>query len=271
MSDATTAATTAAAAAAERLRATAESTDLLLHTLAELEPAAVFEPSALSGWTRGHLLTHLARNADSLVNLLTGARTGRQVPQYATPETRDADIEAGAGRPLAEQVADLRESQRRFQDFAAGLEPEHWAAPITHRDGTVFPAWQVPGKRLIELEYHHVDLNAGYTPAHWPEPFAVAEFQRLGARLAARDGLPDLLLVAEDAGLRVRLGGGGDSSGDGGGADDGGAPGLVAEGPVRALTGWLSGRSDGDGLQVHRGDEGLVDPRSALPALPPMG
>ncbi|WP_048821321.1 maleylpyruvate isomerase N-terminal domain-containing protein, partial [Streptomyces ipomoeae] len=27
---------------------------------------AVAEPSALPGWTRGHLLTHLARNADAL-------------------------------------------------------------------------------------------------------------------------------------------------------------------------------------------------------------
>ncbi|MFC8722695.1 maleylpyruvate isomerase family mycothiol-dependent enzyme [Kitasatospora sp. NPDC057198] len=259
MNDTTTPATpaAAAAAAAEQLRATAESTELLLHTLAELEPAALAEPSGLPGWTRGHVLTHLARNADSLVNLLTGARTGKDVPQYASPESRDADIEAGAGRPLAEQVADLRDSQRRFQEAAALLAPEHWTAPLTHRSGYVFPAWQVPAKRLAELEYHHVDLNAGYTPAHWPEPFAIAEFRRLGELFGAAQELPGVLLVAEDAGLEARIGGG--------------EVGLTAEGPVRALTGWLSGRSNGDGLQVHRGGEGLVDPRSALPALPPMG
>ncbi|RPE32154.1 maleylpyruvate isomerase family mycothiol-dependent enzyme [Kitasatospora cineracea] len=256
-------ATTAAAAAAEQLRATAESTELLLHTLAELEPAQLPEPSGLPGWTRGHVLTHIARNADSLVNLLTSARTGENIPQYPSPEARDADIEAGAGRPLAEQVADVRASQQRFQDAAALLAPEHWTVPLTHRSGYVFPAWQLPVKRLAELEYHHVDLNAGYTPAHWPEPFAVAEFRRLGAHFGDLPGLPAVLLVAEDAGLEARLGG------DDGG--DGDKPGLVAEGPVRALTGWLSGRSNGDGLQVHRGDEGLVDPRTALPELPPMG
>ncbi|BAJ31306.1 MULTISPECIES: maleylpyruvate isomerase family mycothiol-dependent enzyme [Kitasatospora] len=260
MSDPTTGPTSpeaAAEAAAEQLRATAESTELLLHTLAELEPAAVGEPSALPGWTRGHVLAHLARNADSLVNLLTGARTGTDVPQYATPESRDADIEAGAGRPLAEQLADVRDSQRRFLAAAALLAPEDWTAPVTHRSGHVFPAWQIPAKRLAELEYHHVDLNAGYTPAHWPEPFAIAEFRRLGERFAAEPGLPGVLLVAEDAGLEARIGGGPAE--------------LTAEGPVRALTGWLSGRSNGDGLQVHRGDEGLVDPRAALPPLPPMG
>ncbi|RKE21660.1 maleylpyruvate isomerase family mycothiol-dependent enzyme [Streptomyces sp. TLI_171] len=250
MSDATT--------AAEQLRATAESTDLLLHTLGELKPAEVFEPSGLPGWTRGHVLTHLARNADSLVNLLTAARTGEDIPQYASPEARDADIEAGAGRPLAEQVADLRDSQQRFLDAAALLAPEHWGASVKHRAGYLFPAWQLPVKRLAELEYHHVDLNAGYTPAHWPEPFASAEFRRLGAQFGAVDGLPATLVVAEDAGLRARLGGDGE-------------PELTVEGPVRALTGWLSGRSDGDGLQVHRGQEGLVDPRSSLPRLPPMG
>ncbi|QKW22017.1 maleylpyruvate isomerase family mycothiol-dependent enzyme [Kitasatospora sp. NA04385] len=251
---------TAAATAAEQLRATAESTELLLHTLAELAPAGVSEPSGLPGWTRGHVLAHLARNADSLVNLLTGARTGQDVPQYASPQSRDAGIEAGAGRPLDEQVADIRASQQRFLEAAALLDPEHWTVPITHRSGYVFPAWQIPSRRLAELEYHHVDLNAGYTPAHWPEPFAVAEFRRLGEHLGADPELPGVLLVAEDAGLEVRIGGAGGS-----------APGLTAEGPVRALTGWLSGRADGDGLRVHRGGEGLVDPRTALPELPPMG
>ncbi|MFJ1754411.1 maleylpyruvate isomerase family mycothiol-dependent enzyme [Kitasatospora sp. NPDC088134] len=245
--------------AAAQLRATVESTDLLLHTLRELRPEDVPAPSALPGWTRGHVLTHLARNADSLVNLLNGARTGQDIPQYPSAEARDAAIEAGAGRPLAEQVADVRDSQQRFLDAAALLDPEHWSAEVKHRSGYVFPAWQLPVKRLAELEYHHVDLNAGYTPAHWPEDFATAEFRRLGGHFGALAGLPAVRLIAEDAGLEARLG------------DPEAAPELTVEGPVRALTGWLSGRSDGDGLQVHRAGEGLVDPRSALPQLPPMG
>lgn len=115
----------------------------------------------------------------------------------------------------------------------------------------------------MELEYHHVDLDAGYTPAHWPEEFAAAELARLAARLDGADGLPALLLVAEDTGARTRTG-----------APAAGAPAadaLTVEGPVRALTAWLSGRSDGDGLQVHRAGALVPDPRTALPPLPPLG
>lgn len=90
----------AAATADARLAAVAEATGHLLRTVAALDPAAVTGPSALPGWTRGHILAHLARNADSLLNLLEAARTGTDIPQYATLEARDQGIEDGApGRP----------------------------------------------------------------------------------------------------------------------------------------------------------------------------
>jgi maleylpyruvate isomerase len=41
---------------------------------------SILADSGLPGWTRGHLLTHVARNADALRNLLTWARTGCHVP-----------------------------------------------------------------------------------------------------------------------------------------------------------------------------------------------
>src|SRR3954447_4566989 len=34
------------------------------------------KPSRLPGWTRAHVVAHLARNADALINLCTWARTG---------------------------------------------------------------------------------------------------------------------------------------------------------------------------------------------------
>src|SRR5919197_4025618 len=71
--------------------------------------------SRLAGWSRGHVLTHLARNADALVNLLTWARTGVERPMYVSSDQRDADIEAGAGRTADELRADLRESAQRFR------------------------------------------------------------------------------------------------------------------------------------------------------------
>ncbi|MFB7122429.1 maleylpyruvate isomerase family mycothiol-dependent enzyme [Kitasatospora xanthocidica] len=226
-----------------------ESTGRLLRTVAGLKPDAVAEPSALPGWTKGHVLAHLARNADSLVNLLTGARTGTDVPQYASHEARDQDIERDAPRPLDAHLADLRASHERFLAAAAQLTDDAWAASVKHRFGYVFPAHQIPHKRLLELEYHHVDLAAGHTPADWPEDFAVAQFRKLAAGLAGEAGLPAVELVADDTDDRAVIGTG--------------EPALTVRGPVRALTAWLSGRSAGDAL--HR------TPDTALPPLPPMG
>ncbi|AUY49457.1 maleylpyruvate isomerase family mycothiol-dependent enzyme [Streptomyces sp. CB01881] len=247
---------TAAALAADRLGLVGESTRHLLHTVSELKPEAVAEPSALPDWTKGHVLAHLARNADSLVNLLNGARTGTDIPQYASNEARDQEIEDGAPRPVDVQLADLEASGQRFAEAAALLPGEAWTADVRHRSGYVFPACDIPWKRLAEVEYHHVDLDAGYTPAHWPEAFAVAEFRRIAAGLADA-ALPAVELIADDTEDRGAIGSGG--------------PGLVVEGPVRALLAWLSGRSDGDGLQVHRGGVQLADGRAALPPLPPLG
>ncbi|WP_051825796.1 maleylpyruvate isomerase family mycothiol-dependent enzyme [Kitasatospora aureofaciens] len=238
----------AAAVAAERLSLVESSTRRMLETVAELKPDAVTEPSALPGWTRGHVLAHLARNADSLVNLLTGTRTRTDIPQYASEEEREQGIQDGAGRPLEEQLADLRESHERFLAAVALMNDEDWAAEVRHRSGAVFPACDLVWKRLGELEYHLVDLDGGYSPARWPEPFAVAEFHSLALRLHGTD-LPAVELVAEDTGDRGLIGSGPVS--------------LTVQGPVRALLAWLSGRSDGADLRRN--------PDTALPQLPPLG
>ena len=81
-----------------------DATDRLLTAAAELDNASVAEPSRLPGWSRGHVLAHLARNAEALVNVLEGR------PMYPSAEARDADIERDAPRPLDVQLADLRES-----------------------------------------------------------------------------------------------------------------------------------------------------------------
>ena len=39
-------------------------------------------PSLLPGWTRAHVLAHLARSADAMRNVLIGARSGQDRPGY---------------------------------------------------------------------------------------------------------------------------------------------------------------------------------------------
>ena len=77
--------------------------------LAELTDADVRAPSLLPGWTRGHVLAHLARNADSHERMLLAAARGEVAAQYpGGRDQRAGAIEAGAGRPAAALVADVR-------------------------------------------------------------------------------------------------------------------------------------------------------------------
>ncbi len=59
-------------------------TSRLLRTAASFDAADLAAASLLPGWTRGHVLAHVARNADGFVNLLTAARTGEALPMYAS-------------------------------------------------------------------------------------------------------------------------------------------------------------------------------------------
>ena len=65
-------------------------TRLLLDVVDTLDDAALDRPSGLPGWTRRHLLAHVASNAEALGRLLDWARTGVENPMYASPEARDA-------------------------------------------------------------------------------------------------------------------------------------------------------------------------------------
>ena len=71
-------------------------TAALLHTARTLDDGRA--SSLCAGWTRGHVLTHVARNADGLAALVRSAVDGTGETMYTSPEDRDADIEAGAGR-----------------------------------------------------------------------------------------------------------------------------------------------------------------------------
>src|SRR6266571_2485523 len=70
--------------------------DRLLASASALSDDQVREPSLLPGWSRAHVLTHIARNGDGLRNLLTWAQSGVETPQYPSMQDRTAQIEAGA-------------------------------------------------------------------------------------------------------------------------------------------------------------------------------
>src|SRR5579859_4132863 len=162
-------------------------TERLLATAGALSDAQAGEPSLLPGWTRGYVLTHVARNADGLGNLLRWARTGTEIPMYASAEARGADIEAGAGRSAAELVADVRESAAAFAAEVPTLSGDAWTVLVRALHGPPFPAFGVLERRLSEVEIHHVDLGAGYAPGDWPEDFLIEALPRVAVSFTGRD------------------------------------------------------------------------------------
>ncbi|WP_326696940.1 maleylpyruvate isomerase family mycothiol-dependent enzyme [Streptomyces sp. NBC_01754] len=225
---------------AHDLAAVREATDRLLGAAATWDDTELAQPSRLPGWSRGHVLAHLSRNADALVNVLRGR------PMYANSETRDADIERDAPRPLHVHLADLRESGAGFLAAAAG--PADWSRTVTLRNGVTDQASRIPFRRRVEVELHHVDLGTGYELEDLPEEFVLRENDFLAERFA---GHPQVVATTATTGD-------GRSWTTGGGAD--GTP-VVVRGAATDILGWLCGRRDGSGLTVEGG---------ALPALPPL-
>jgi maleylpyruvate isomerase len=220
----------------------------VLATVARVSDEQAREPSSLPGWSRGHVLTHLARNADGLRNLLIWARTGVVTPQYPSVLVRDEEIEAGAGRPARELIVDFADSATAFNEEIARLRDEDWAAEVRGIRGAPHPAWYTLWRRLSELEIHHVDLDAGYRPVDWPADFARECLQRATASFTGDDS-PAARLRASDDSTEHRIG------------PPEQAPIVTITGPSRALLAWLVGRSPGSDL--------IAAPAGPLPAVPP--
>ncbi|MEU5719746.1 maleylpyruvate isomerase family mycothiol-dependent enzyme [Streptomyces sp. NPDC020403] len=225
---------------AHDLEALQEATDRLLGATGELDDGSLSQPSRLPGWSRGHVLAHLSRNADALTNVLQGR------PMYASSETRDADIERDASRPLVAQLADLRGSGDRF--LAAASAPADPSRTVTLRNGVTDTAARVPFRRWIEVELHHVDLGVGYELEDLPEEFVTRENDFLAERFTGHPDVVPTTAASEDGRLWTT----------GGGAK--GRP-VTVRGPAADILGWLCGRRDGSGLTVDGGD---------LPVLPPL-
>jgi maleylpyruvate isomerase len=150
-------------------------TQRLLDDARTLTEADLRALSLLPGWTRAHVLAHVARDADAMRNLLVGARSGQDRPAYASTQARDAAIQRGALMRAPDLTADLADSAMALRSVVRQLPDEAWWVPVRILDSAPFPAAQVLTRRLTEVELHHCDLGTGYGPADWPAAFAVME------------------------------------------------------------------------------------------------
>lgn len=215
----------------------------LVDTAQALTDDEVFQASALPGWTRAHVLTHVAQASDSRTGLLLAARAARVGRQYSSEQARAEAIDAGALRPAAVIRDDLcravRECLSAIHDHPAQL----WDAPAIWLGAGRRPVRGVLASLRRELEYHHVDLAAGYQPADWPEDFVATELSRVTALMNRRADAPPMTLTSS-GGLLIRA-----------------SPPVEVTGEPAVILAWLAGRGDGTGLHPDG---------PALPAIPPL-
>lgn len=160
----------------------------LMRRVIELSDKDIRSSSLLPGWTVGHVLTHLARNADAHARRLSGALHGHDVPKYESgQEQRRSEIEDGAGRSAAEIIADFDASLSDLEEIFARCSEAGW--PNGHfLGGGQYDVAGCPAHRLREIEMHHVDLGLGYSPSDWPDEYVAWDLEVLLATAPERLG-----------------------------------------------------------------------------------
>lgn len=191
----------------------------------------VREPSVLPGWTRGHVLTHIARNGDACARTFAGTLRGEIAARYPDGvEGRAADIEAGADRGATDLIADVRDSIDRLDRVCAALtEASGWNKPA---DGDR-PAGSWLNSRWREVEIHRADLDGAYHASDWPAGFIGYLLPRMATEVGERTEQPLRIEVSRDGSTTTDLGGTVWTSG---------REGETVSGPDWALLAWLVGR-----------------------------
>jgi maleylpyruvate isomerase len=215
-------------------------TDFLLGAVDRLTDDDLRLPSALPGWSRAHVVGHVARNAEALGRLVAWARTGVQTPMYASPEQRNNDIEESAvlsaGRLRDELAGTAAELTKAFGE----LDDATWRSSVRSAQGRTIPATEVPWMRVREVWLHTVDLGAGAHMAEVPAGVLDALMVDVCGTLSGREGCAALLLWPTDRAIPVRLG-----------PED--AEPLTLTGSAADLAGWLVGRGGTGGLTARDG------------------
>jgi maleylpyruvate isomerase len=186
-------------------------------------------PSGLPDWSRAHVVAHLARNADALVNLLTWARTGVETPMYPSREARDAGIAATAAELPAALRADYAAACARLAVAIETMPAPAWTAEVRNGQGRPVPATEVPWMRAKEMWVHGIDMRAGLTFPDLPPDFCSALVDDVLGLFADRGQTPDATIAATDV---DRTWGSGTAR---------------VQGPVTAVAAWLT-RGDASGL-----------------------
>lgn len=167
-----------------------QGTSVLLAATTGLDESSYDSASLLPGWTRKHLVAHVASNADALGNLVHWAATGERTPMYASPEERAAGIERGPALSAPELDAWLRSSAADLGAAMDRLTDEQWESPVVTARGRTVPATQIPWLRAREVWVHAVDLGIDVTFADLPDDLLT---ELCADVVAQRGSVPDVV------------------------------------------------------------------------------
>lgn len=149
-----------------------EAHERLLRTTKALTDEDVRMDSLLSSWSIGHVLTHLARNADSHVRRVEAAIRGEVADQYDKGSAgRDGEIEIGSVRPAEEMLEDLQRSCARTVQVWQDLPFDAWLAKSKDTAGRQRFLFELPARRWQEVEVHLSDLGIGPSWRDWSDAF----------------------------------------------------------------------------------------------------
>ncbi len=277
--------------AAVAIRALAAATDRLLATIDTMPASAFAEPSVLPGWSRGHVLAHLALNAKGLTGVLTTLGQDDPLPMYVSNARRDADIEQLAAQPparIADRVAvgasmlaahlgggptpeDALEAVGAAGRPAAG-QPAGGVIPVfaaaAAEASNSIAAWSVsgafdrtsdghriPASEIPYMRWREVEIHhADLDLGYRPRDWST-EFAVYLLAVTAFDRDGEASMTLHPAGQDPLILAGPD--GVGGGPE---THGPHIHGTAADLAWWLAGRGSGEGLSADGGD---------IPALGP--
>ena len=216
-------------------------TELFARAVGALPDDALCAPSALPGWSRAHVVAHVARNAEALIRLATWARTGVETPMYPSREARAADIEASSQKPVDVLRAELVSTAADLDAALAALDEKTWQAEVRSALGRPIPAAEIPWMRVREVWLHAVDLDAGVSVSEIAPDVVDTLLDDATGMLSGAEGCPSALLAPTDRDRTWPLGPATD------------AP-VRVRGPAAQVLGWLVGRCGGDAVEAVAAD-----------------
>jgi len=218
--------------------------DLVTDALANFDEQDFAVESQLPGWTRKHLIAHLAANGDAIGNLIHWAATGEVTPMYSSPEARATDIEIGSRKSGSELTLWFGESAGKLNAGMSALTAEQWGHEIVTAQGRTVPASETPWMRSREVMIHAVDLDSGIEFDDLPKEFLLALCDDIVTKRASVVS-PTAIILLSDTSDEWTLPGSGDP--------------IQVTGSLAAIAAYLAGRHY-SGLTAS-GDDGV-------PAIP---